>query len=159
MRAPTGAMPTDRAFSSDDLRNALEPLFAMPRAVRFQDVDAAGVIFFPRVLEYFHDAYLALLEARGFGLPRALRESPYGFPIAHAEADYLRPLTFGDAVTVEVVGARLGETSLSVGYRIRRATDDRALCALGQTVHVTIDRRTFRPCAVPEELRARFAQR
>jgi len=151
-------MPSaNRAFQSDELRNAAEPLFTDVRTVRFQDIDAAGVVFFPRVLEYLHDAYMAFLKAQGFDLPRALRESQYGFPIAHAEADYLRPLTFGDAITVEIVAARVGDTSVTIGYRVRLVQNPQPVCALGQTVHVAIDRQSFRPCPLPDAFRALFS--
>src|SRR6187549_1067753 len=80
--------------------------FKMEREVRFQDVDAAGVIFYPRLLEYFNDAYLALLSSAGQPLHASLGRAPWVSPVRHAEADFMRPLRFGDAIEVAVVGAQ-----------------------------------------------------
>ena len=142
---------SDRAFTAEELRDAPAPLFAEPRVVRFQDIDAAGIVFYPRVLEYFSDAYLTMLVARGYDLPRELARATVGYPLVHAEADYLRPLRYGDAIKVEVISPRLGDTSFRVGYRLK--TESGHPAAIGQTVHVAIDRSTFKPCPIPAEIR------
>ena len=41
------------AFSREELLNAKTALVTQRRRVRFQDVDAASMIYFARVLEYF----------------------------------------------------------------------------------------------------------
>jgi YbgC/YbaW family acyl-CoA thioester hydrolase len=132
------------------------PLFEASRTVLFQDVDAAGIVFFPRVLEYFHDAYVAHLAARGVDVSRVLAEGVWGAPIAHAEADYKRPLRFGDPITVVLSAARLGETSLTVDYRIHAPGEPARVYCTGRTVHVFIDRQSFRPRPLPSEVRAAF---
>ena len=140
-------------FSREELLAASEPRFVDRRMVRFQDIDAAGIIFFPRVPEYFCDAYIGMLLAHGFDLPRALEDKRVNVPLVHAEADYLAPLRFGDPVLVEVALVRLQRSSFSLGYRVRRAGDGGVAC-LGQTSHVCVDGATFRSCPIPEPLRA-----
>jgi 1,4-dihydroxy-2-naphthoyl-CoA hydrolase len=132
------------------------PLFALRRGVAFQDVDAAGIIFFARVFEYFHDAYVAHLAARGVDLARVIADGTWGAPLVHAEADYRRPLAFGDQISVQIADAHLGETAVTVHYRVAAADDDARVHCTGKTVHVFIDRATFRPRPVPPEVRAAF---
>lgn len=139
-------------LSSEDLVHAQSVLHAEGRPVRFQDVDAAGIIYFARVLEYFHDAFLSLLRRAGVDLAAVLQEGKWGMPLGHAEADYLGPMRFGDDVVVEIVRLELGERSLSVGARVR-SPEGRVL-AIGQAVHVCIDRQTFRSRALPDETAA-----
>jgi YbgC/YbaW family acyl-CoA thioester hydrolase len=139
-------------FSPDDLVHATTVLHAEPRPVRFQDVDAAGIIFFARVLEYFHDAFLGLLRRAGIDLAAVLREGNWGMPLGHAEADYLGPMRFGDDVVVEIVRLDLGERSLHVGARVR--SPEGRILAIGQAVHVCIDRGTFRSKGIPEQTAA-----
>src|SRR5687768_8640349 len=93
-------------FERDVLKQAARA-FKVEREVRFQDVDAAGVIFYPRLLEYFNDAYLALLSSIGQPLHASLGKASWISPVRHAEADFLRPLRFGDAIDVALVGIRL----------------------------------------------------
>jgi len=71
-------------------------------------------------------------------------------PLAHVEADFLRPLFFGHEVEVEVVLARLGKTSVTFGHRIRKGPD---VTSTGVTSHVFVDGRTFQPVSVPDALR------
>jgi YbgC/YbaW family acyl-CoA thioester hydrolase len=144
-------MKDDRTFAAADLRDAAHVRFGEERVVRFQDVDAAGIIFYPRVLEYFSDVYIAMLMGSGWDLPKELGRSAVGTPLVHAEADYLAPLRFGDRVSVEIVGVKLGSTSFTVGYRIR--ANGGTVASIGQTVHVCLDRATFKPHAIPESLR------
>jgi len=54
--------------------------FADRRAIRFQDIDAAGIIFYPRVLEMFHDTYAAFLAFAGAPLPEVLRSGTWLAP-------------------------------------------------------------------------------
>ena len=133
------------------------PLFSWPMIVPFQDIDAAGIVFFARIFDYFHDAYVACLDARGISLPAVMAHGEWGAPLAHAEADYTRPMRFGDRVRAEITAADIGQTSLTVHHRIVTDDADAKLVCTGKTVHVFIDRKTFRPRAVPDEVRAGFS--
>ncbi len=39
-----------------------EPIFTLTAGVRFQDIDAAGFLFFARTFDLFHDSWLAFLK-------------------------------------------------------------------------------------------------
>lgn len=131
-------------------------LYSHPMIVPFQDIDAAGIVFFARIFDYFHDAFVAHLRARGIGLHQVIKDGEWGAPLAHAEADYKFPLRFGDEVRVEVVSADVGDTSITIHFRIVSGSDPVRLHSFGKTVHVVIDRRTFRPRPVPPALRAAY---
>ena len=127
------------------------PAFSQPRTVLFQEVDAAGIVFFARFFEWFHDAWTAMLAERGIRFEKVLAEQEWGLPLVHAEADYREPLGYAKAFRVDVESVDVGESSLTVSYAVRGG--DR-VHAVGKTVHVCIDRKTFRPRALPPELRA-----
>lgn len=139
--------------------------FSHELLVRFQDVDAAGIVFFARILDYCHDAYVAFLAAAGCPLDASLRESRWMAPLVHAEADFIKPLRFGDRVLVHLVAARVRESSYTVGYRLERpgqlSNDALAsgqiageAAAVGQTVHVVVDPRSFARAPLPEAMRS-----
>ncbi len=132
------------------------PLYLHPMTVPFQDIDAAGIVFFARIFDYFHNAFVAHLRDRGVSLPHIIASGDWGAPLAHAEADYKFPLRFGDEVTVEVVSGEVGETSVTIRFRIVSGTEPVRVHCFGKTVHVVIDRKTFRPRAVPDVLRAAY---
>jgi 1,4-dihydroxy-2-naphthoyl-CoA hydrolase len=141
-------------FSPRELSAA--PAAAAPHAhlVRFQDVDAAGIVFFPRILEYFHDAYLAFLRAEGAPLEEALGSKRWAAPIKSSEAQFLRPLRFGDAVSTALVRARLTGSDLEMGFRTSLQGGEAA--AVGVIRAVFIDWTTFKRAAPPEDVRQLF---
>lgn len=142
------------AYSLEELKRAETTIARERRPVRFQDVDAAGIVFYPRVLEYFSDAYMTALKERRVDVPDMLARGDVKLPLVHAEADYLAPLRFGDTIEVEVLAPKLGETSFTVGYRVTAAG---RVAAVGQTVHVCIDGASFKPRPLPDALRGALA--
>lgn len=143
-------------FSLEELTEAEKPAFGHPMDIRFQDVDGAAIVFYSRFFEYFHDGYAAFLRHHGISLADVVRSGEWLAPLTHAEAEYVSPLKFGDSAVVEIVRARLGNSSLRVGYRIVMA-GTRRLCTVGQTVHVMVSRETFRPVPIPDAVRKAFA--
>lgn len=135
-------------FSRETLLQA-GPGHAHLHTVRFQEVDAAGVVFFPTFLAFMHDAFVSWLAAVGAPLPEVIQKSEWIAPIAECSAEYLAPLRFGDAITVRVVAGARGRSSFRLGYRIER---DGAPVALGQTVHVCLS--GGRPRPLPEAVGA-----
>jgi YbgC/YbaW family acyl-CoA thioester hydrolase len=135
-----------------------EPIFRLERRVRFQDIDAAGILFYARAFEYFHDAYAAALEAGGVDLPTILREKRWAAPLVHAEADFKAPMRYGDPVAIEIVSGELGHSSLKVRYRVTAANDDAHVYCTGMTAHVFVDAATFAPRAVPDDVRGVFGR-
>ena len=144
-------------FDREELKRANPTAFVEQRAIRFQDIDAAGIIFYPRVLEMFHDAYGAFLTVAGCPLAEVVREKKWIAPVRHAEADYFKPLRFGDHVSVEISRAHLAETEVALGYRIVRAQGGE-VCVVGQVVHTFVECATFKRTPMPEPLRRALAQ-
>lgn len=149
-------MSRSQPFTILELADAPKAAFGHPTDIRFQDVDGAAIVFYSRFFEYFHDAYAAFLRHHGISLAEAVRTGEWLAPLTHAEAEYVHPLKFGDSALVEIVRARIGTTSLRVGYRIVLSGTS-TVCTVGQTVHVMVDRASFRPMPVPEPVRRAFA--
>ncbi len=86
-------------------------------------------------MELCHDVYVEFLAAAGSPLPGALR-GPWIAPIRHAEADYFRPLRFGDRVNVAIVQTHLAPadepSELTLGYCIARLDG-----GVAQSVHTS----------------------
>jgi 1,4-dihydroxy-2-naphthoyl-CoA hydrolase len=139
-------------FDREDLKPSRPGAFVDRRAIRFQDIDAAGIIFYPRVLEMFHDAYAAFLAFAGCPLREVLRADTWIAPVRHAEADYFKPLRYGDEVTVEICRAYVAETETTLGYRVARV-ENAEVCVVGQVVHTFVDRQTFKRVAMPEPVK------
>lgn len=125
--------------------------FVRERTVLFQEIDAAGLVFFPRILDWCHDAFFELLVACGVSMPDVLASREWGSPLVHVEADYALPLRFGDAVRVCVVGLELGGSSMTVRYRVQKMAENKANAVT--LVHAFIDPKTGKPRPVPSSFR------
>jgi YbgC/YbaW family acyl-CoA thioester hydrolase len=135
---------------------SLEPSrFRHEIGVRFQDVDAAGIVFFARLLEYMHDAYVSALSDLGTELSSVIRHRTFAAPLRHAEADFFSPLRFGDTVMVSIVAAHVEPTEIVLGYQVTHKTAGN-VSAVGQTVHTFVDPKTFERIPVPDVIAQGF---
>ncbi len=103
--------------------------------VRFGECDPAGVVYYPRFFDWFHRAMEGWF-GEGLGQPyhQVLRE--YGFPAAHAEADYLLPCRMGEELVVELAVTELGRASVGLGFKVRGP--DEVVRAIGRVVVVVV---------------------
>jgi 4-hydroxybenzoyl-CoA thioesterase len=129
-------------------------VFVYSTPVRFADVDHAGIVYYPRFFHLFHLAFEELWRER-LG-PRAyvelLDRDRIGFPAVRAECEFSAPLRFGDTAAIELTIARMGTTSITFRYRVRRA-EDGVLAATGSVVCAVVDLARF--VAVPAPARVR----
>jgi 1,4-dihydroxy-2-naphthoyl-CoA hydrolase len=128
--------------------------FRVTLPVRFQDVDAAGVLFFGRVFDYCHQAYEELIVSSGADRARYFAGAEVLVPIAHAEADYKTPIRHGEQVTIVIDVTRVGRASFRLRHRVLGPAGD--LRAEAETVHAFVDRATMKPISIPEPLRGFF---
>jgi YbgC/YbaW family acyl-CoA thioester hydrolase len=122
--------------------------------VRFDHIDAAGIVYFARMLDYCHEAYEGFLAQIGFPLPQILATAPWKTPVVHTDADYQRPLRHGERFCVEVRIESIGHRSYAVAYRIALAESRETQVATCRIVHASIDNETFRPIPIPADFRA-----
>jgi len=126
------------------------PLFQISVDVRFQDIDAAGIVFFARIFDYAHLAYERFLAKCGYPLAVVLREGQFAAPLRHAEADYRAPLRYGDELTIELSVALVADSEITLGFRVVRA--DAKVCAVVQTVHTFVSPADFQRRSVPSAI-------
>jgi 4-hydroxybenzoyl-CoA thioesterase len=123
------------------------------RPVRFEDVDAAQILFFPRFLSYCHEAMEALFGALDGGYVRLIRERKIGLPAVHIDVDFTSPLTYGDVARIDVTAPKIGTTSCTLRYAITRAKDG-VLAATVNHVCVVSDLTTLTKIPIPDDVRA-----
>lgn len=123
-------------------------MFVYQTKIHLHDTDAASLLFFANQFKMMHDAYEAMLETVGFGFADLLRKEDFFLPIVHAESDYKAPLFVGDLIEIQVTVENIGQTSITLAYKIIKA--DQTLVGSGKTVHVTIDKKTGKKVALPK---------
>jgi len=121
------------------------------RKVRYWDVDANGHVFNTRYLVYVDDALTDLLDESGLGFREEV-EDGYLMVLAHTEIDYRTEAVLGDNLAPSVGVERIGNSSITFGFRIVEEGSDRVV-AVGKEVYVTVDNVERRPIPVPERVR------
>lgn len=122
-------------------------MFETKTVIKLHDTDAAGVTFFVNHFRIAHTAYEAFMKSVGAGLDEMIRSADHFVLIAHAEADYERPLFHGQTVTISLTAESVGQSSFVLGYEFK--TEDGEVAARVKTVHVAIDKKTADKVPLP----------
>lgn len=122
--------------------------FVYPKTIHLADTDAAGVVYFAKLLEICHEGYEESLAEFGINLQELVQKFTVAIPIVHAEADFFRPIFWRDRVILNLTPILLSETEFEVSYSLRKEDSDKAL-ATGMTRHVCINSQTRKRVALP----------
>lgn len=120
--------------------------------VRYFEVDTQGVVFNMWYLGYVDEASSWFFDR----LPAVrLRELGMDVQLVHAEIDWAGSLRNGDTAHIAVATERIGTTSFTLRYEIRREPGlDAAPVAIVRIVYVTVAADISGKRPVPDELRA-----
>jgi 4-hydroxybenzoyl-CoA thioesterase len=136
-------------------------VFHHPIEIRWGDCDPAGIVYFPRFFERFHDAMERWFgEALGLPYDHLITSRRLGLPAVHTEADFRVPCRFGERLVVELRVGKLGRSSIELGYRVMVDGESEPRLT-GRTVCALMDLDPARPSHAravpwPDELRARI---
>jgi len=121
--------------------------------VRFGDLDAAGIAYYPNLVNFLHEAFEDFFAGHvGRPYPEVYAEG-IGFPTVKVEMEFLHPVHYGDRVTVSVIVERVGRSSVQIRYE--GAVGARPVFR-ARNVAVVVDMKSFRPIQIPPWLRDRF---
>ena len=123
--------------------------FTYNRTIRFQDTDAASVVYFANVLAICHEAYEASLESLGIDIKQFFTNSSTAFPIIHADVDFMRPMYCGDKLFVDLTPVRIRTEQFEIDYQIYI---NEKLAAKAMTRHVCIDATSRKKIALSAEI-------
>ena len=128
-------------------------LFQTTILVRFGDLDAAGIAYYPRLVNFLHVAFEDFFAGHvGKTYPQIFREG-LGFPSVKVEIEFLSPVHYGDHVNVSLAVEKGGRSSVHMRYEAS---------VLGKPVFkarqvaVVVDMKTFKSVRLPDWLRERF---
>ena len=122
--------------------------FIYSRTVRFQDTDAAGVVYFANVLAMCHEAYEASLAATGINLNTFFQGGNLAIPIVHANVDFFKPMYCGDRLHICLTAHSPQPTEFQIQYQITAVESPKQL-AQAMTRHVCIQTATRSRCPFP----------
>lgn len=123
--------------------------------VRWEDIDAAGIINYQAYLRFFGLAEAELFREAGLSYGTMLNDVGIWLPRARVECSFHIPVRLDDLLVVEAFIGKIGTTSIHIDFEVRRkgAPD---LVATGRYVVVAVGRDSFAPVPVPDVVRERL---
>jgi len=127
-------------------------MFRIDKQIRFHHCDPAGIIFYPQYFVLFHE----LLEdwfGLGLGVEygRFVRTQGRGLPTVKIECEFLRPVSMGEVLSLELTVQHMGTSSLTLALR-GSAGGHEAVRAVQTVVHSSLA--PLRALPIPDERRA-----
>ena len=130
--------------------------FSTRLTIRFGETDPAGLVYYPNLFHYLHIALEEFFAAHcGIAYHKLISDERLGFPTVNVQTEFLVPLVYGDEALIEVYVSRVGVSSATFEYRIKRASDG-ALCARATHVQVAMNLDMRRAVPIPEHYRQVF---
>lgn len=123
--------------------------FSYQRIIRFQDTDAAGVVYFTNVLAICHEAYEESLAASGINLKVFFSNSNIAIPIVHASVDFFCPMFCGDKISICLVPQQITNEKFEINYELSLKE---AIYAKAITRHVCINPISRTKEAIPDDI-------
>ncbi|GAB1538254.1 thioesterase family protein [Scytonema sp. NUACC21] len=124
--------------------------FTYNRTVRFQDTDAAGVVYFANILAICHEAYEESLLTSGINLKEFFTNPSVAFPIVHANVDFFRPLYCGDNLVIRLMPQQLSVDRFEIYYEV---IVGEVMAAKTMTRHVCLDTSSRTKRELPEQMK------
>jgi 4-hydroxybenzoyl-CoA thioesterase len=142
-------------------------VIAFQRPIKFEEVDAANIVFFARFVTYAHEAMECFFGELDGGYAGLILGRRVGFPAVHVDIEFKAPARYGDVLAIETRVAKVGNRSAVLWYRMLHqgggpdgepsagspSPSGRLACELKHTI-VTTDLRTLTSCDMPADVRA-----
>ncbi|MEK8029385.1 tol-pal system-associated acyl-CoA thioesterase [Ideonella sp. DXS29W] len=123
--------------------------FSFPLRVYWEDTDAGGVVFYANYLKFFERARTEWLRASGHGQQSLVESTGTMFVVTDSRVRYLRPARLDDLLTITVDPTRFGRARITID---QQAWCGEELLCEGEISIACVDRGTFRPCRIPNDI-------
>lgn len=131
--------------------------YSIEEYVRWEDIDAAGIINYQAYLRFFALAEAELLRSAGLTYRFLFESLGIWLPRVRVECNFHLPVKLDELLVVEAFFSRIGRTSVNLDFEVERRESPEVLVATGRYVLVCVRQKDFQPVPVPAEIRNRIA--
>jgi YbgC/YbaW family acyl-CoA thioester hydrolase len=132
--------------------------FSVSEYVRWEDIDAAGIINYQAYLRFFGLAEVELFRSCGLSYRTLFDELGLWLPRVHVECDFFHPVTLDELLIVDAYFGKIGNSSIHLNFEVHRSEAPDIIVATGKYILVAVKRGEFKPTAVPDEVREKLAK-
>jgi acyl-CoA thioester hydrolase len=130
--------------------------FSVQEYVRWEDIDAAGIINYQAYLRFFGLAETELFRSCGLSYRTLFEELGIWLPRVHVECDFFHPVTLDELLVVDAFFGKIGRSSIHLNFEVRRQEKPDVIVATGKYVLVTVKKGQLSPIAVPKMVREKL---
>src|SRR5688572_25523529 len=127
--------------------------FSVQEYVRWEDIDAAGIINYQAYLRFFGLAEVELFRSCGLSYKTLFDELGIWLPRVHVECDFFIPVTLDELLVVDAFFGKIGTSSIHLHFEVTRASQRDVVVATGKYVLVSVRKGEFSAVPVPDEVR------
>ena len=128
--------------------------FRLP--VRYGSIDYARIVYYPQFLHFCHIAMEEMFAAVvGVTYPDALQKEKVGYPTVKSEAEFAKPVAYGETLEMSIAVARMGTASIDFVYEGRRSSDGELAFRVRNT-QVAVDMDAWESTPIPDHHRTAF---
>ena len=131
--------------------------FAIEEYVRWEDIDAAGIINYQAYLRFFGLAEAELYRSCGLSYREMFDEVGVWLPRVHVECDFFHPVTLDELLVVDAYFGKIGASSIHLNFEVRRSANRDEVVATGKYILVSVRKGEFKPAPVPDQVRRALA--
>lgn len=125
------------------------------RPIRFEEIDAAHIVFFGVFSSFIHEAMEQFFSALEGGYARLVGPRGIGMPTVNLQINFSFPARYGETLRIETSVAHVGSRSATFRHRMMRK-DDRMLYAEALQKVVVSDLSEMKSLTMPADVRALF---
>jgi acyl-CoA thioester hydrolase len=130
--------------------------FSVQEYVRWEDIDAAGIINYQAYLRFFGLAEVELFRHCGLSYRTLFDELGIWLPRVHVECDFFHPVTLDELLVVDAYFGKIGRSSIHLNFEVHRKDKPDVIVATGKYVLVSVKKGQLRPVAVPGMVREKL---
>lgn len=122
--------------------------------VRFAETDAQGIVFYGNYATFQDETFAAFMDAVGFPYEDTRRNS-WDVHVVNLDLNFRSQARFRDSLVNAMRASFIGESSLTLEYQCRQASDDTVVVD-GTVTHVAVDE-DGAPTRIPDDFRTAVA--
>jgi len=124
--------------------------FSWPVRIYYEDTDAGGIVYYANYLKFFERARTEWLRNVGLNQDKLAREEGLIFVVRRALLEFASPARLDDLLEVTVEPMKVARVYVDLAQEARCGT---RVLARAEVRVACLDRRNFKPVAMPQLLR------
>jgi acyl-CoA thioester hydrolase len=120
--------------------------------VYYHHTDCGGVVYYANYLQFLEEARTDFLSSKGISIIEYVKKDRF-FVVSRQEVDYIAPAYYGDLLDIETTLNGVSGVRIDLLCDVRNSAGKQIATARSVLAFINT---SFKPCAIPGELRSQL---